>query len=395
MKSIFIMINSLGIGGAEKSLISFLNTIDLEEYRVFLQMLNQGGDFEKLIPKEVIILPEIPFITFCRKPLLEQIVSCNIPFLLSRVKTGLSLRSNKARKHLLHDTQAYWRGASGSFKRTKEKYDVAIAWGQGTPTHYVAEKVVAKKKIAWINADYKAVGHNSLFDYKTYGEYDNIVGVSDRLSKKMRTIFPDYANKISTIYDINSAKLIRSMAKEKVENTFQIGVLKLCTVGRLVKPKGYDLAIAAAEILKQKGQRFQWIIVGDGPEYSYLKGEISEKHLGDVLFLLGAKSNPYPYINDADIYVQTSRSEGFCLTLTEARILQKPCVSTCFDVVYDQLENEKNGLIVEMNGAAIAEGIQRLYEDTLLKNTIYKNLSLEQNGNEDEINKFYLLLEGV
>lgn len=39
---------------------------------------------------------------------------------------------------------------------------------------------------------------------------------------------------------------------------------------------------------------------------------------------MGVQANPYPYMKAGDIYVQTSRFEGYCLTLTEARILNRP-----------------------------------------------------------------------
>ena len=80
-------------------------------------------------------------------------------------------------------------------------------------------------------------------------------------------------------------------------------------------------------------------------------------HLKGCLFPVGAKENPYPYIKNADIYVQTSRFEGFCLTLAEARALHIPPVSTNFDVVYNQLRDGENGLIVDMTPKAIADAL--------------------------------------
>lgn len=394
MKSIFIMINSLGVGGAEKSLVSFINTIDLSQYRVFLQMINRGGAFESFLPHEVTILPELPFVAFCQQSNKQQVMSGNIRFLISRMKLSMSLRRNRKENHILHDTQAYWRGASRAFEQKDEKYDIAIAWGQGTPTHYVSEKIYAKMKLAWINADYEAVGHNPVFDYAIYEKFDYIIGVSERLSEKISRVFPEYKNKIRTIYDINSGKLIHAMSQENVDDLYKPGVVNLCTVGRLVKPKGYDLAINAAEKLVEMGIEFRWIIIGDGPERENIEKDIQDKELQEKVLLIGTKINPYPYMKIADIYVQTSRSEGFCLTLTEARILNKICVSTCFDVVFDQLENEKNGLIVEMTGESIAKGIRKITIDEELAKKINDNLKKENNSNEEEIKKLYSLVEG-
>ena len=92
------------------------------------------------------------------------------------------------------------------------------------------------------------------------------------------------------------------------------------------------------------------------------------------------QTNPYPYIKSADIYVQASRFEGFGMTIGEAKILNKPIVSTDFEVVYDQLTDRENGLIVEKNGDSIAEGIMLLLKDEELMRRILSNLSLEQNS---------------
>ena len=75
--------------------------------------------------------------------------------------------------------------------------------------------------------------------------------------------------------------------------------------------------------------------------------------------LWGMQPNPYPYMAAADIYVQTSRFEGFGLTIAEAKILGKPIVSTNFDVVHDQLKHEVNGLIAEMTPESLAEEVLR------------------------------------
>ena len=98
-------------------------------------------------------------------------------------------------------------------------------------------------------------------------------------------------------------------------------------------------------------------------------------------------------MKNADIYVQTSRFEGYCLTLGEARILNTPVISTDFDVVYNQLHNEENGLIVEKNPVAISNAIIRLWNNIELREYIISNLKKEKKGNPEEIKKLYQLIE--
>ena len=239
MKKILFMINSMGVGGAEKSLSSLLNLFDYQRYDVYLQMINRGGTFEKLLPPQVKILPSIPYFQFCGLPLVKQLTAGNIRFLKARLAVSEQLRKNDRAGKPLHATQVLWNGARNAFDLLPGAYDVAIAWGQGTPTHFVAEKVNAAKKIAWVNADYEGVGFNRGFDREIYGRYDYISCVSGQLSEKFREVFPEYAEKVVTVYDINSEKLIKSMAEEPADLPSLHGTV-ITTVGRLVTQKGYD-----------------------------------------------------------------------------------------------------------------------------------------------------------
>lgn len=383
-KKILFVINSMGCGGAEKSLVSMLSLFDFTKYEVDLQMFNPGGMFMPLLPEEVNILPELPYISFCRKG------GYSLRYHLIRLRTSLGIRLHpKCNGKSLHDAQAYWKFASGAFAQLTKTYDVAFAWGQGNPTHFVAEKVVAKKKLAVVNVNYEASGHNKWFDNLYYYKFDTIVLVSETLRDLMKKVYPELQERMVTVYDIRNQSLIEKMADAYIPYERQANIPIFVTVGRMVWQKGYDLALETGKMLKAGGVCFQWYFVGDGPERAKIQQLIIENDLSDVIFSVGAKENPYPYMKHADIYVQTSRFEGFCLTLCEARGLHIPPISTNFDVVYDQIRDGENGLIVGMTPEAIADGIERILHDTALRRRIVENLKAERIGNENEIEKIY------
>ena len=74
-------------------------------------------------------------------------------------------------------------------------------------------------------------------------------------------------------------------------------------------------------------------------------------------------------------------------------MLNVPCVTTNFDMVYAQMINGENGLVVEMNAEAVADGITRLAMDSELYQHIKRFQEQEKKGNVEEIEKFYALLE--
>ncbi|MFR7935379.1 MAG: glycosyltransferase [Clostridium perfringens] len=180
--------------------------------------------------------------------------------------------------------------------------------------------------------------------------------------------------------------------EEYIEKLNQFKGIKIITLARLTEEKRLDRVLNAAKRLKDTNIHFKWLILGEGKLENKLKLEIKKKNLKENIILLGLKINPYPYIKACDIYVQTSDLEGFGLAIAEARMLNKPVVTTRFDAVFNQMIHEKNGLVVDMNSEAVFNGIMRLINDESLRKNIIKYLENEKKGNVEEIDKFYKLI---
>ena len=368
MKRILFIIDSLACGGAEKSLVSLLSLLNREKYRLFIWIRVRGGDFEPLLPKDVEIV-DAP---------LYSIIE-NIKYNISSLVCSLTLRLKRFFGIKEHGAETLWKTQGWAIKVPKGHWDTVVAYQQGIPTYLVAKKFKKCKKCAWVNANILDVGYNLEFNKQFYNNMDIIVPVSDILHDLLKTRMPEFDDKYNTVYDIINPSIIRTWAKQpaqalKNSNT----IIIIVTVGRLVKPKGYDLAVDAADILRKKGLKFKWYFIGEGSERQVIEQDIKARGLENHVFLLGQQSNPYIYMRQADVYVQTSKSEGFGMTITEAKILRKPVVCTNFEVIYDQLTNEKNGLIVEKSGNSIADGIFRLITDAKLTDKIIGNLKEEK-----------------
>lgn len=395
-QKLLFVIESLNCAGAEKSLTTLLNLIDYSKYEVDLQLFSITGEFLELVPKEVNILSELEYFEFCRKPMskcIGELYSINtIKKIISRICYSVKLRiedGNNADKAMM-----FWTACKDRFEKTSKQYDVAIAYAQGTPTFYVADKVNAKKKIAWVNTVYRPEGKTKKYNIEKYKEFETINCVSDAVAELFQKDFPEFQNRISVIYDIMDKNFILKMAnmESDAKKDMKNAKYKLLTIGRLDPNKGYDLAIEAAKVLKEKNIDFCWYVLGKGEEYDKIKELIKHYNLEEKFVLLGVRSNPYPYILQSDIYIQTSRFEGFGLAIAEARMLNTPVISTNFEAVYHQIVDEKNGLITNMNGRSIADAIIKLINNPKLYNEIVNNLEKEEKGNSSELNKFYALL---
>lgn len=369
MKKILFVIDSLNCGGAEKSLVSLLSLLNKDKYNISLWMLSPGGAFLSLVPDYISIVSQPKY------NVIEK-----IKYYIGRILFSIMIRLKKVFHKKEHGAETLWKNMGWTMKVPQGEWDIAFAYQQGVPTYLVAEKIIAKRKFAWVNADIFKAGYNIKFNSKFYREFDTIVPVSSILEKLMIDKMPEFSNKYQVVYDVLNPNVIHELSMEPVQN---LRTSKdewiIVTTGRLVPPKGYDIVVKAASLLKRSGLNFKWYIIGDGPERINIEKWKQEMDVDSEVILLGEQKNPYAFMSQSDIYVQTSKFEGFGMTIGEAKILGKSIVSTNFDVVYNQLTHEVNGLISNMNGEGVAENILRIIQDSSLREFIIENIKTEKN----------------
>lgn len=364
-KRVLFLIDSLTCGGAEKSLISLLPLLDYSQIDVDLLMFKRGGVFEKYVPQQVRVISHRLYGSGFVDQLSQR---------LHQMCFSWNLRFGKKR----HGAETHWRAMHQAVMPLERQYDVAIAYQQGMPTFFLATKVNAAKKVAWINADVLAAGYDMDYCKQFYDKMDAVVAVSQKLFDLLSVRASWMQDKLHCVYDIINPEVVRTLAQEQVTDMNPVGdALSIVTVGRLTKPKNHLLALDAAHILKDNGLDFVWYFVGEGEMRTAIEQRIADLGLADNVILLGLKENPYPYMAKADVYVQTSAFEGFGMTIAEAKMLQRPVVSTNFDVIHDQIVDHQNGLIADMTPQSVAEKILELIADEELRGSISKSLANE------------------
>lgn len=387
MKRVLFIIDSLTCGGAEKSLVSLLPLLDRKKYELHLWMLNRGGEFESLLPADVIV-EHGP-----RRSKMGKLKS-----FLGQVMFSFMLRFNRCVGHKEHPAETLWKSKGWAMTGIPGEWDVAIAYQQGLPTYLVANKVKAKHKLAWINVDIFKAGYNVVFNLRHLNKMDHVIAVSQTLSSMIAKHMTTIAPKLVTILDVLNPQLITTLADAEIPPDLPNHDMGSCpllvTVARVSPQKNYLLAVETASALRAKGIDFHWIFVGDGPDMLKVKSRIDELKLNDIVIPLGVRTNPYPYMKACDVYVQTSSFEGFGLTVGEAKILHKPIVSTNFTVVTNQLTDGKNGLIAEMNPESLSTAIIKMLKDPHLRQCVVENLKTEYNQTSvTEVKKVEQLLD--
>ncbi len=387
-KLLFIMPN-LGSGGAEKALTNLLSLFDYESYEVDLLLFRREGIFLADVPEKVNIIDGgknyAAFDASAAAYIKSKLLGFDFKSAVNRIEYSKAISSGNREK--------IWQCLKKAIKKPQKHYDVAVAYLEGNSVYYCVDCVDADRKIGYVHNDYNGLDLDKNFDKPYFEKLDYLVTVSDECANVLCKTFPESAHRVRMLENIISPTLLKSLAKTAPEE-YETDSKILLTIGRFSAQKGYDMAVKAAEILDKKGYDFKWFAVGKGELMPQIKEEISNCSLEEKFILLGEKSNPYPYIKDCDIYVQPSYFEGKSIAIDEAKAFAKPIVCTSFPTVYDQLTDSETALLADINPQSIAQKIEELLNNEALCKTLSNNLKKENQGNEEEIDKFYMLLEG-
>lgn len=402
MKRLFIAIHYLEIGGAERSLIGFLNAIDYTKYAVDLFVYQHRGEFMNLIPKQVNLLPEIGSYAAIEKPITEALKEGHfgvvIGRLLARWKGKMFTNKHKGKDNIA--VYQYIHSIVTPFLPSLHHlgvYDLAISFL--IPHNIVRDKVLAKQKWAWIHTDYSFLELDSKEELPVWSAYDKIVSISEDVTKGFLTKFPSLENKILLMENILSEQFVREQANLPIDNS-QLTILNLdkalnpkpltlnlLSVGRYSYPKAFDRAVHICKVLVDKGLDIRWYIIGFGGEEAKIRKAIEDTGMQEHFILLGKKLNPYPYIKACDVYVQPSRYEGKAVTVREAQILCKPVVITNYATAPSQVQDGVDGVIVPNDVEGAAEGIANFLKEKQKQQQIIAYLQNHHYGNEDEVKK--------
>ena len=394
-KRLFIAIQYLEIGGAERSLIGLLNAIDYTRYEVDLFIYRHTGEFMNLIPKEVNVLPEIKKYTTLSRPMKEIIQEGYIDIAVGRMWAHYQAKRFQKKTQAKESISIFQYVASyttpflPSLKHLGE-YDLAISFL--IPHNIVRDKVKAKQKWAWIHTDYSFVSLDTAHELPVWDTYDQIISISESVTHGFLSKFPSLKNKIRLMENILSEKFVREQAEEKISLP-ETNAIRLCTIARFSYQKAIDRAVHICKAIVDKGLNIVWYIVGYGGDEAMIRKQIQETGMEKHFILLGKQMNPYPFIKACDIYVQPSRYEGKAVTVREAQILGKPVVITNFPTASSQLTNGIDGIIVPNEIEQAAQGISDFIKDTNKQEEIIQYLQTHHYGNEEEVNQIYQALE--
>ncbi len=390
---ILILSHALELGGAERSLIGLLHALDPKKCQTDLFLLRHEGELLQQIPDHIHLLPQIAAYTVLARPMKDTLREGHLLLTLARLFGKLAAKCYNA-KHVYTDSGV---SLEYSHKYTcplmpaiaaDTEYDLAISFL--TPHYFVAQKVRAKKKIAWIHTDYTQLRIDIPSETAMWACYDRIISISDTVSESFLKIFPGMQDKLLVMENILPAASIRSQADGDISACMpQDGSLRLLSVGRYCYSKNFDNIPDICARLRQQGLNVKWYIIGFGSDEALIRQRIQEAGMEQFVILLGKRDNPYPYIRACDLYVQPSRYEGKCITVREAQLLGRPVLISRYPTASSQVQDGVDGIIVPQDNAGCAAGIAALLRDPDTMARLAASCQSMDHSGASEVEKLY------
>lgn len=354
-KKLFFMIPNLNGGGAERVFVNIVNNMDHQKYDISIVVGVLIGPYVKYIDENIKIYELgnisaigaiIPLAKLLRakKPdvifsTLGFVVSSNLAVLLSLRKIKTISRFGNTLKPYLDDI--------------KNKGYV----------YYLLQKkihhlVIMLSDLIIVQSDY--MKSDAIHLYNLGGKH------------ALKMI------KINNPVDVELIKFKSQNEHMYLDDKFPSNAIQFVSVGRIEIQKGYDILIKAFFNLRSKLINATLTIVGEGSERAKLEELIRALGLDDCVTLTGYSDNPYVYIKNADIYVSSSRYEGFSNTILESLILGIPVVATdCPSGIREIVSEGRNGWLVNLDGDIVSN----LSNVMLLAANEYKSLDMEKESN--------------
>ena len=264
----------------------------------------------------------------------------------------------------------YIRGFSRVFKQNNYSHIF-------TASHYISAAAILVKKWSGISSRIYQTHHYAhparrelkywkgdfvlkLLYYFTAPAADKIIAVSEGSLQWLRNFSRRKLPQGMVIYNPVFDERIFSLAEEEVDFPINVnGKTILLNVGRLTEQKDQLTLIKAFQIYKQQNLNALLFILGIGPMENELRNYIKVHNLKEQVFLMGFEANPFKWMDKCDVFILSSKYEGFGNVIAEAMALGKTVVSTdCPSGPAEILKNGGLGYLCAVNDpAAMANAI--------------------------------------
>lgn len=255
-----------------------------------------------------------------------------------------------------------------------------------------------RNKYSWIHLNPRVLSKSKFYKVYSflYQKMDKIICICNDQKELFHKIFPNISPKATTVIfngiipeQINALKTIPL-------GTNYLNEKYILMVARLdMRSKDFFTVIDAYTQDKYISGKYKLYFLGEGPDRASIEEYINSKGLTNNIVLLGQDINPYRWMYNAELYIHSSKSEGFGLVIIEAMQCGVPVIATDCEVGPREILNkEEFGITIPIcDSKAMSIAISTiLYND---KNKEYYRKQSSERAKNYHINKSIKKIEAL
>ncbi len=335
MKKLLFSAYDMNIGGIETALLTLLNYLATKGYDITLVLEKKQGTFLQQLDSKIKIIEYAP--SNNKIVPIRKIIN-----VIKRIKFIITY---------------------------KNKFDFAGSFATYSKVASFVARTASSNNALWGHADYLALFKNNkqamknFFELLHYSEFKNIIFVSKKARQTFIQVFPNMKDNVIYCNNLINYEKIQTLANEKINLKNDDNVYTFVNVSRHDEhQKRITRIIEAGKKLKKENIKFKILLVGEGQDTELYKSKVKKYNLEKEIEFLGEKQNPYPYMKKANAVLLTSDYEGYPVIFLEAKILNKPIITTDISDAQTDIQN-KFGKVIKKDTNSLYNAMKDFIEN--------------------------------
>lgn len=342
MKTILFILPDLNMGGAERIITLLINNLDKNKFTPKLLLMRKEGYYLELLDKNIEII---------------------------------DIKTSRIRNAFFPIVKVL---------RTLKPDIVFGGWGEVSA--YLAPIIPFFPKIRFIARETNIVSQHVTrpeirFFYRFYNNFDSVIAQSDDMKNDLINNLKIHEEKIIKINNPVDVDAVEAKSLEPMNFPFFEDYKNVVAIGNLSYRKGFDNLLKVFSYLKN--ENIFLYIIGEGDDKEKLIELKDSLQIKNVKFL-GKITNPYPYLKNADLFILSSRYEGFPNVLLEAGATGTfSLANNCKGGINEIIEENINGRIISIEdhknfAEEIKITLSKKYDKNRIKNSIINRFSKDK-----------------
>ncbi len=308
------------LGGLEKVQIEYINyLLENKDYEVAIVIENDNGPANELeddIKGDIIYLKGYNYIQRIKRARDNRKKS-----FLSKIKYNYLI--SKERKY-----------TKNKFFQVYNTFNPDVVIDFDSSLNKFVEELKGSKNLVWVHSSVKKWKKTSrrINNFcNNLLKYHKVVCICKEMQEELHELSPQLEGKTEFIYNPIDFETIKLKANEMFSEEDEILANRkfILSVSRLdCVPKDFDTLFKGYEKAVEMGYEGELYIIGDGPDRKEVERIIKDRHSNLKIKLLGRRTNPYNWMKKAEVFILSSRYEGFPTVLLESLTVGTKTISS-------------------------------------------------------------------